>query len=124
MKSRPAASTRDRIVYSTGTGRICPGCRLPLGECACGKGARPRALTPPAIRVGRQVQGRAGKAVTVVTGLPLAPAELESLARELKQQCGSGGSVRDDAIEIQGEHRERIVAELVRRGFAAKRSGG
>ena len=59
-----------------------------------------------------------------MTGLPLAPAELESLARELKQQCGSGGTVRDGAIEIQGEHRERIVAALVRRGFRAKRSGG
>ena len=123
MKSR-APIARDRIVYSTGAGRICPGCRCPVDQCACGEGARPRPAAPAAIRVGRQVQGRAGRAVTLVTGLPLAPAELESLARELKQQCGSGGTVRDGAIEIQGEHRERIVAELVRRGFAAKRSGG
>ena len=124
MKPRSPADARDRIVYSTGAGRICPGCRRPLAQCACGKRARPDASAPAAVRVGRQIQGRAGKAVTVVAGLPLAPAELAALARELKQQCGSGGTVRGDAIEIQGEHRDRIVAELVRRGIAAKRSGG
>jgi translation initiation factor 1 len=74
--------------------------------------------------VSRQTQSRAGKAVTVITGLPLAAAELESLASELKRRCGSGGTVKDGVIEIQGEHRDVLVAELVRRGFAAKRSGG
>ena len=123
MKSRDPAA-RARIVYSTGVGRICPGCRRPLADCACGRGAAPRAAAPATIRVGRQTQGRAGKAVTVVTGLPLAPEELALLARELKQHCGSGGTVHEGAIEIQGEHRERVVAELQRRGFAATRSGG
>jgi translation initiation factor 1 len=62
--------------------------------------------------------------VTLISGLPLAEAALETLAGELKRRCGSGGTVRDGLIEIQGEHRDRLVAELVRRGFAAKRAGG
>ncbi len=76
------------------------------------------------VRVGRATQGRAGKGVTVITGLPLAAPQLEALAAEFKRQCGSGGTVRDGAIEIQGEHRDRIVRELARRGFSPKRSGG
>lgn len=128
----------DRLVYSTDTGRLCPECRQPAGRCAC-RGRRdpsalraqaaqalaaPRGAKDGVVRVGRQTQGRGGKGVTVVTGLPLAPAELEQLARELKQRCGSGGTVRDGTIEIQGEHRDTLVAELAKRGYAAKRSGG
>ncbi len=62
--------------------------------------------------------------MTTVSGLPLSPAELDALAAQLKKLCGSGGTVRDGVIEIQGEHRERIVAELVKLGWPAKRSGG
>ena len=77
------------------------------------------------IRVGRETQGRAGKGVTVIAGLPLGPAALEALARELKARCGAGGKARPDgAIEIQGEHRDLLVAELTKRGYAAKRAGG
>ncbi len=69
--------------------------------------------------------GRAGKGVTVIAGLPLGPAALEALARELKARCGAGGKARPDgAIEIQGEHRDLLVAELTKRGYAAKRAGG
>lgn len=87
----------------------------------------PAAPTPPAqqkVRVGREVAGRGGKGVTVVSGLSLPASELEALAGELKRGCGAGGGVRDGRIEIQGEHRDRVVDELVRRGFAAKRAGG
>jgi translation initiation factor 1 len=118
------------IVYSTGVGRICPGCRRPLAQCACktaaGKAARADAVRAHAgaVRVSRQTANRGGKAVTLITGLPLGDIELAALARELKRQCGSGGTVKGGAIEIQGEHRDALVAELLRRGFAAKRSGG
>ncbi len=113
------------IVYSTGIGPICPGCRRPVAQCVC-KDQRGRALRSPAgaVRVSRQTQGRAGKAVTVITGLPLSAADLDALATDLKRRCGSGGTVRDGVIEIQGEHRDRLVEELNSRGFAAKRSGG
>ncbi len=77
------------------------------------------------IRVGRETQGRGGKGVTVITGLPLGPAALEALAKELKARCGAGGKARPDgAIEIQGEHRDLLVTELAKRGYTAKRAGG
>jgi translation initiation factor 1 len=130
----------DRVVYSTGVGRRCAECGRAIEACTCRKGARvdPAArrasaaaanAQPPGakdgvVRVGRQTQGRAGKGVTVITGLPLAPPELDKLARELKQRCGSGGTVRDGTVEIQGEHRDTLVAELTKRGYTVKRSGG
>jgi translation initiation factor 1 len=79
---------------------------------------------PPKIRVGREVSGRGGKGVTVITGLPLKAEALEELAGKLKRSCGAGGAVRGDKIEIQGEHRDRLLAELVKLGYDAKRSGG
>jgi translation initiation factor 1 len=113
----------SRIVYSTAPPSLCPNCRRPVRECVCPKGA-PGAARPAQVRVGRATQGRAGKGVTVVTGLPLALAELEALAQQLKKRCGSGGTVRAGIIEIQGDHRDTIVAELVKLGWPAKRSGG
>ena len=59
-----------------------------------------------------------------MTGLPLGDTDLEDLARDLKKKCGSGGTVRDGVIEIQGEHRDTLVDELARRGYRVKRSGG
>jgi translation initiation factor 1 len=113
------------IVYSTGVGRMCPGCRRPLAQCACKTAAAAAARAAAGkVRVSRQTQSRAGKAVTLITGLALAEAQLAALARDLKRHCGSGGTVKDGAIELQGEHRDAVVAELLRRGFAARRSGG
>lgn len=76
------------------------------------------------VRVGREVAGRSGKGVSVISGLPLAAADLEALASRLKRLCGAGGGVRNGVIEIQGEHRDRLVAELRQLGYDAKRSGG
>ena len=76
------------------------------------------------VRVSRVTQGRGGKAVSVISGLPLDEAALAALAKELKQRCGSGGTVREGTIEIQGEHRDKLVAELAQRGYAARRAGG
>ena len=110
------------LVYSTEHGSMCPRCHKPEPHCVC-------ALTQPApvgdgiVRVGRQTQGRKGKGVTVIIGLALAPAELEQLARELKQRCGCGGTVKDGVIEIQGEQRDRLVVELQARGHKVKRVG-
>jgi translation initiation factor 1 len=89
--------------------------------------AVPTPTVPPAgsrIRVGREVSGRGGKAVSVISGLPLGAPELEALATRLKKACGAGGAVKDGSIEIQGEHRDRLVAELLKLGFEARRSGG
>jgi translation initiation factor 1 len=113
----------SRIVYSTGVGSLCPNCRRPVRECVCPKGA-PGAAKPSAVRVARETQGRAGKGVTTITGLPLSLGEIEALATRLKKRCGSGGTVRAGIIEIQGDHRDTIVAELIKMGWQAKRSGG
>lgn len=89
-----------------------------------------RASTPAAappegrVRVGREVSGRGGKGVSVISGLPLGAEELDALATRLKKLCGAGGAVKAGTIEIQGEHRDRLVAELQKLGFGAKRSGG
>jgi translation initiation factor 1 len=112
-----------RPVYSSDQGRLCPRCGQSLAQCRCAK-KQEAPKGSGQVRVGRQTQGRKGKGVTVITGLPLAEAELLALARELKQRCGTGGTVKDGAIEIQGDHRDALVEELTRRGFAAKRSGG
>ena len=82
------------------------------------------AAGPARVRVSREVAGRGGKGVSVIRGLPLGPEGLEELATRLKRLCGAGGAVRDGAIEIQGEHRDRLVAELARLGYDAKRAGG
>jgi translation initiation factor 1 len=76
------------------------------------------------VRVGREIKGRAGKGVTTITGLPMPLSDIESLATKLKKRCGSGGTVREGVIEIQGDHRDLIVAELAKLGWPAKKSGG
>jgi translation initiation factor 1 len=111
------------IIYSSGVGSLCANCRRPVRECVCPKGA-PGAAKPAAVRVGREVKGRAGKGVTTVTGLPMTLSDIESLAGKLKKRCGSGGTVRDGVIEVQGDHRDVIVAELIKLGWPAKKSGG
>lgn len=76
------------------------------------------------MRLQRETKGRGGKAVTIVTGVPLAGAELKALAKVLKQKCGVGGALKGENIEIQGDKREVIKAELVRRGYIVKMAGG
>jgi translation initiation factor 1 len=101
---------------------MCPGCDEPLDQCRCGKTAAAKGSGN--VRVGRETKGRKGKGVTVVTGLPLDAMDLAALAKELKSQCGAGGTTRDGVIEIQGDHRDRLVAALQTRGYAVKKSGG
>ena len=120
---------RDRdLVYSSDQGRLCPDCGRSLDDCICrrsdGQKTSPQRTDGGPVRIARQTKGRKGKTVTVITGLPLDGLELADLAKELKRQCGSGGTVKDGVIEIQGDHRDRLVAELQRRGWTAKKAGG
>jgi translation initiation factor 1 len=114
---------RERIVYSTGIGERCPNCLRAITQCVCRKGT-PGKRGDGIVRVSRETQHRNGKAVTVVSGLALNAAELAELASDLKRRCGSGGTVSENRIEIQGEHRDVLIAELARRGIAARRGGG
>ncbi|MGH7297825.1 MAG: translation initiation factor [Polyangiaceae bacterium] len=113
----------SRIVYSTDPdfARTCPRCRRATEDCQC-----PRPADPPlAGQTARIVRERrkGGKEVTVVAGL-IAGAALEALARELRARCGAGGTLKDGAIEVQGDHRERIAALLTERGVRVKLAGG
>ncbi len=113
------------LVYSSDHGRMCPKCGKPEASCTCGE-AKPRgaATGDGVVRVSRETKGRKGKTVSVVTSVPLAGAELDKLARQLKQRCGAGGTVRDGTIEIQGEHRDALVTALESKGWTVKRAGG
>ena len=111
------------MVYSTERGLVCPKCRLPTATCRCGK-AEPAPAGDGIVRVRRETKGRGGKTVTTVSGVPLGGEALRNLAKDLKRRCGTGGTIKDGVIEIQGDHRETIVAELSRRGFTAKLAGG
>ena len=111
------------LVYSTEHGKMCPACSRPVGECVCSRLRSDRATDGP-VRVRRETKGRNGKTVTVIAGLPLAPVDLAELGKQLKKKCGSGGSVQDGTIEIQGDHCDVLVAELEKQGWAVKRSGG
>jgi translation initiation factor 1 len=110
------------LIYSTEAGRMCPQCRRPLAQCACKK-QKPAATTGP-VRVSRETAGRNGKNVTVVRGVPLDEAGLVALGKELKAACGSGGTVKDGVIEVQGDHCERVVEILGKRFPNVKRAGG
>lgn len=117
-------ATTSGLVYSTDAGRMCPECRQAIGACAC----QARAAAPPAgdgiVRVGRETSGRGGKAVTVVRGVALDAAALATLGRKLKALCGSGGTVKDGVIEVQGDHRDRVIQALQADGWTVKRGGG
>jgi translation initiation factor 1 len=104
---------------------MCPDCEKPVQQCICRKkqDAQPPKEDGP-VRVRRETKGRKGKGVTIVTGLPLSGDDLRALAKKLKSRLGTGGTVKEGVIEIQGDHCDKLVEELNKRGFKAKRSGG
>ena len=111
-------------VYSTDHGKMCPACARPVQECSCGSRHQRPGPGDGVVRVRRETKGRKGAGVTIITCIPLHQAGLVDLARELKRRCGSGGTVKDGRLEIQGDHRELLLAEMTRRGWKAKLSGG
>jgi translation initiation factor 1 len=111
------------LVYSTESGRMCPGCRQPVAACSC-KTARLAPAGDGIAKVARQTKGRGGKCVTTVSGLALEPAALAALGKLLRSTCGSGGTLKDGVIEVQGDHGELILQTLIAQGYRAKRSGG
>ena len=109
------------------SGKICPLCQKPVSECTCKKKklkAQTNIKYDGTIRVQREVKGRKGKTVTTVSGFQINADELKNLAAQLKRRCGTGGSVKDGVIIIQGNHRDTLITELKNRGFKAKSAGG
>lgn len=117
-------ASQGGLVYSTEGGRMCPDCRQPQSQCHCAQQSAARVLGDGRVRVSRETQGRGGKAVTVVRGLPLDAAALAQLGKQLKAACGSGGTVKDGVIEVQGDHADKVLALLLAQGWAARRAGG
>ena len=120
MKSNHSAGG---LVYSTDSGRMCPACRRPVADCVCGQPAAAPA-GDGVVRVSRETKGRAGKGVTLVKGLALDGVALAQTAKQLKAACGSGGTVRDGVIEVQGDHCDRVMDHLMKQGWKVKRAGG
>lgn len=113
----------SRLVYSTELGSTCPKCKKALKKCKC----QAKTQAPGhdgVVRVRRETKGRKGKGVTTVSGVPLAQDDLKKLAKELKTMCGSGGTIKDGVIEIQGDHCAKVIEKLKTRGWTVKRSGG
>ena len=126
LKNRPVKtgkSSESSVVYSTRQGKTCPACSQPVAKCVC----RKKKMVPEGdgiVRIGRETKGRKGKGVTLITGIPLDSDGLRSLAKHLKQKCGTGGTVKEGIIEIQGDHRDTLMEELKKQGYNVKRSGG
>ncbi len=119
MKKPFSSNSNSTLVYSTELGRI-----KPLKEKTVVSTTTSRDPADGIIRIHRETTGRGGKGVSVVTGLNLKADELGKLAKKLKEQCGSGGTVKDQTIEIQGDHREKIKQFLEKAGYTVKLAGG
>ena len=106
-------SRDSQLVFSTETGRIKPQDKQP--ELTQSDGI---------VRIRRETKGRKGKGVTTLSGIDLDPGALKQLAKQLKQLCSTGGSIKNGVIEIQGDHRVKLKAELEKRHFTVKLAGG
>ena len=110
-----------RLVYSTETGRICPGCGWPAQRCVCSAQRATQSVpTRVVAKLRMEKKGRGGKTVTVVYDLPNNAAFLKDLCGELKRTCGTGGTPTESTVELQGDHRERVRQVLTAKGFLVK----
>ena len=116
----------NRRVWSSDHGRMCPDCNRLATACRCKKKPAPSTGTPQdgIVRVSRSTKGRKGKGVTLITGIPLEGAALKTYAKKLKAACGAGGALKGDVVEVQGDHRDRLVPLLEAEGWTVKRAGG
>ena len=117
MKSKSTGG----LVYSTDAGRMCPDCRQAIANCICK--AQVIAKTDGVVRVSLQTKGRGGKSVTIVKGLPLDALALAALAKQLRAACGSGGTVKDGVVEVQGDHVATVMAALQKQSYVVKHAG-
>lgn len=116
------SSSNSTLVYSTDGGRTCPACRNPLAQCVCQ--SKSAVIGNGVVRVSRETKGRGGKSVTLVKGLALDTDALAVLGKQLRTACGTGGTVKDGVIEVQGDHCDRVMEALRQQGHAPKRTGG
>ncbi len=121
---KPPPPRTSTLVYSTDSGRICTGCGRPVAACICKANTGNVGKGDGTVRVSRETKGRGGKAVTVIRGVPLAAADLAALGKQLRSACGTGGTLKDGVLEVQGDHVERVIELLKPHGWPVKRAGG
>jgi translation initiation factor 1 len=113
----------QRLVYRSGTGRVCARCGWPDRDCRCAS-RQPADNEPVPARLVLKLRiektGRGGNTVTVIDGLPRNAAFAAELAQELKRSCGTGGALREGAVELQGDLRDRAREFLARKGYVVK----
>jgi len=120
---RKKSENGSGLVYSTEQGSMCPACNKAKAQCICrqkkavGKG-------DGTVRISRETKGRKGSGVTLISGLPLENEALLAMAKKLKQLCGSGGTVKNNVIEVQGDHRTLLAETLKKEGFQVRLAGG
>ncbi len=114
------------LVFSTEHGRLCPECEKALDACICDVLAEQQRLASldGVVRIRRETSGRKGKGVTTLTGIAKSEKELKDLLKQMKKVCGTGGSVKEGVLEIQGDHREALKTLLEKLGFTVKLAGG
>ncbi len=122
MSNRKSDDYRE--VYSTAVGAICAGCGVAKTSCTCAERKKGQVIGTGDVKVQRESKGRGGKTVTVIRGLAMTRAQAEELLKALKNLCGTGGTLKDGVLELQGDRCEAALGELARRGIKAKRSGG
>ena len=116
-KRRMKRSNREKmVVYTTEHGRMCPDCGRPKSRCICRSRGDSLSFQDP-IRIRYEIKGRKGKGVTIVEGLPVGAPETMAFLQEMKRSCGSGGTIKNGLVMIQGDHRKLLEAECKKRGF-------
>ena len=118
------SNSNSRLVYSDEIGSTCPKCGQQLQKCRCNNKPDNSSKGDGIVRIQRETKGRKGKGVTLIIGVPLADNDLKSLAKTLKQKCGTGGTIKNGVIEIQGDHRELLFDLLLEKGWKVKKAGG
>lgn len=117
-------NNNSRLVYSTEGNGICNTCGKKIHKCKCNGKKQVEPKGDGIVRLCRETKGRKGKGVTIIKGIDRPQNELKVIAKELKQKCGTGGTLKDGVIEIQGDHRDLIKDELKNAGFIVKIAGG
>jgi len=112
------------LVYTTAHDANCPNCGHTIDTCVCGTDQLQQRSSQSKIRIRRDKKGRRGKTVTIISGLPLGEKALLEMAAEFKRKCGTGGSVKNREILIQGDRAKVLLQILEKKGYKAKISGG
>jgi translation initiation factor 1 len=113
------------VVYSTEKGRICPDCGFPEKECRCRtKKTSKKLFDDSIVRIRKEKRGRNGKEVTSIQGIPLSEQAIQSIASDIKKKLGTGGTIKDGIIEIQGDRVEFIAEYFIKLGYKVQKNGG